>query len=499
MGHLIHPQPPSSAKFWYEGSSEYDGGGASEVKSRTNGELEDEQKPPAPTKEQYEKYGITKSHCSIEMALRGRHAAKPGERIYFAPGLHTETYSGSTTSIKQAQEFIGLGNSVGEVIIEVDYQESKCFSIIASGPVTFQNITFRVKAHEKNKKSNDKPGNAQGTGDDAIITLEGDYDKAPEYKTKTNKSSLTVKNCTFDLGVDCNTAYPTRVSGIFLKRGKSAVIEGCTFLGGAGSAIVAVNDPYLYTADIEITRNIFGCNGQPFFHEKSAKMVLDAKTKSKKLVPFSAHKMPGPSCLELWKYNRDCYTIRERDQNGLRTCETQKKVAIKMTWNTFESNLRAPFAYRSLFPAPSDSVSSLQSKKPKAKRINQWRLYDNLPSEDSLKKLVDGFDLEAKGNVMDNNGQQFDSDAICRMKGASIERKEKRIKTEDNDLAKSCKYPDGESLLAIQHYMSHEDLNSFPEPWFCGEPFEGFDEFVMMCPEEAEEASEEDDFHTCDY
>jgi len=207
--------------------------------------------------------------------------------------------------------------------VEINYGDDKCFSVLA-GPVGFYNITFRAKAHGIEQRSDDNPGTSQGSGDDAIISFE-ESTESHDYQTSV-KADFIVKNCTFDLGTDCSTAFPTRVSGIFIKRGQSALIEGCKFLGGAGSAIVALNDPYLYTPSIQITRNAFINNGQPTFSEKSAKEGLDFKTRKKQFVPIpAAERTPHPSSVALWKFKRECYKIRK-----LRTKETHKIVSIQI-------------------------------------------------------------------------------------------------------------------------------------------------------------------------
>lgn len=116
------------------------------------------------------------------------------------------------------------------------------------------------------------------------------------------KADFVVKGCIFDMGTDCSTAFATRFSGIFLKRGKSAIIEGCEFLGGSGSAIVALNDPYLHVHRIQITGNLFVNNGQPTFSERSAKEVVDFKKQIKKYVTIPTSEItPDPASVELWQ------------------------------------------------------------------------------------------------------------------------------------------------------------------------------------------------------
>mmetsp|Transcript_21536 Transcript_21536/g.46834 ORF Transcript_21536/g.46834 Transcript_21536/m.46834 type:complete len:718 (+) Transcript_21536:66-2219(+) len=432
VGHLVHS---SYGRDWpYEGSSTY----GDEVDSSDV----DDDSPPPPTEEEYESFGIVNSHCSIMTAIE---AATPGDRIYLEQGIHS--VSENPCYIDKALEFIGLDED--EVTVEV-HGDKHCF-LVTGGSVGFYNIKFHDKRLEDgNDRSSDKPNTSQGSGDEAVICLEASM-----------KDDFIVKNCVFDLGTDCDTANPTRVSGIFLKRGKSATIEACNkkfFLGGAGSAIVAVNDPYQYIPNIEISHNRFVNNGQPTFSEKSANEVFSSRSKKLEFIPIPTHEItPGPASVELWKFDRECYKTSKYGK------EKHETVTIKMTENKFASNLRAPLAFRQIVP-----------KSDWTKRTNDWQLHHDLPAGDGgINASLQEFDLALKDNALENNGLQFDKETISRMK-CTLDVKEKKIRTEGNGQSKSCKFPDGDSLLVIKHCISQFDENSFPPGWGDGEPFENY-------------------------
>lgn len=77
-----------------------------------------------------------------------------------------------------------------------------------------------------------------------------------------------------------------------------------------------------------------------------------------------------------------------------------------------------------------------------------------------------------------------------------MDRNEKRICTEDCGSTKISKFHDGDSLLAIQHFISRYDGNSFQEDWNCGHPVVDFGEIVITYPEDE---YGEDKFYTYDY
>ena len=456
VGHLVCVQPlvsksycdsgssseSESEDYYYSGSSTY--GDAVDVS-------QDERLPPPPSKERYEKYGIINSHDSITTAIA---AASPGDRIYLAPGSHDDSGDSGNYKIviSKPLDIIGLSSASKRATVEIDYDEHECFSVLV-GPVSFNSIMFRARANNCEKEFD--PDCAQGTGDDAIISFEEGTGGKPLRYQEMGTADFVVKNCSFDLGDNCANAYPTRVSGIALKRGKSAHIEGCTFLGGAGSAIVAVNDPFLYTPDVRIIRNTFVNNGQPIFAEVSVKQENANKGRYKRaavaFVPIPAHKItPGPACVELWKVNRKLFYIKELGQY-----EQERSVSINLTENRFESNLRTPFAYRALCQ---------QSRKLPLSRNtlpNTWQLHDDLPDGGSiLSSSAKGFILAMSNNVFQNNGLQLDTDSVSRMKDSTSDTE---MNTEDEEAQPNkMAFPDGNTLLVIDHYIEKSDKESFP-------------------------------------
>ena len=142
---------------------------------------------------------------------------------------------------------------------------------------------------------------------------------------------------------------------------------------------------------------------------------------------------------------------------------------MTMTENTFESNLRAPIAYRDVDPDGHIIGRPTRTRE----RSNDWCLHHPLPTGENLKALVLGYNLSLVGNKFRANGLQFDKDSVLQMLCAG-EPREKKMRAEENAPTESGKYPDGESLLVIKHCIARLDSDSFPEGWYEGVPFEGF-------------------------
>ena len=262
IGHIVHS---SSNDLVYEGSSTY---GDTYTGNVTDCYEYKTCRTPPPTESQFQTYGIVKSHDSILTAIK---AAKSGDRIYLLPGDYDNynTY-GDDIDIKKSLEFIGLGD-VNEIEIEMQEQ------YIISAAVGFYNITFlenRYWCKQNYEHLFTEPNCAQGAGSHSLV-----YFDAPG-----EGNELVIKNCVFKMGTTKDDAFPTRVSGVFVQRSKSAIIEGCNFIGGAGSAIVVVNDPRQHIPNIEINGNNFINNGQPFFTEVSMKLAADSQSEKKKFI-----------------------------------------------------------------------------------------------------------------------------------------------------------------------------------------------------------------------
>lgn len=426
IGHIVYAQPDEGyGEYWYRGSSKYGG-------MDTGPDNSDDEsfycQPPPPTKDQYEDYGIVSSHSSLMTAIK---AATDGDCIYLLEGLHYEESSrhmDKTIAVEKSLSFVGLGDA-NKIIVSVDHDSP---FVVRAGAVSFVNMTFstdmslRPEGCEPFKSDSvpwfrHKDGPTTSKGLTIPIMCFGDEEGSyplGDYK---------VKDCLFDLGSTCEKADATRVSGILIRRGKSALIEGCRFIGGAGSAIVTVNDPHLFTPSIEITRNIFMNNGQPTFYEKPA-----------------AEMIPGPSSVECWRFNRPLYQISESG-----TKEEWKRISLKFSNNQLSSNLRAPLAYRDVSPS--------------GKETSEWKLYVNMPTGEKLQSLVPGYDLVVSENVFESNGLQL-KDSVGRMLG-------KTQAKEDEKEEGIAKFPDGQSLLVIKHVLSYNDECSFPDGWGNGVPY----------------------------
>lgn len=454
VGHLVHPSG-------YIGSSTY------AVNNEEEGSESERDgyayKPPAPTKKQYSKYGILHSHGSIEEAIK---AANPGDRIYLAPGVHQddEVYRpNSTLYINHSHEFIGMGKPE-DVVVKVSYKGNEPFMFVGAGSVGFFNITFRVNAYEeKDTYHVSHPGIAcaGGSAHDAIIEFEQHVD--PEKFVESTKDGLFVKNCVFHLGVDCKTAYSTRISGLFLKKGKSATIEGCRFYGGAGNAIAVLSNPHLYIEQVQILRNTFIQNGQPTFNEKYVTSSYASKSDTYKYEPIPDHEIPpGPASVELMNFGEQRPRVR-----GQCEYEEIKIVSVTLDGNTFSSNLRAPLVNRIIIPCQDDHTYSVFNKKySDFNKKSTCILRHDIADGNAIGELK-GFDLKMTANIMKDNGIQFDQKSIIRM--LSPPTKEAAEPKEPPTKEARVSFPDGNTLLVIYHSLSN--LNQgFPYNWEYSRP-----------------------------
>eukprot|EP00956_Cyclotella_meneghiniana_P005837 scaffold7611_cov47-Cyclotella_meneghiniana.AAC.5 len=454
VGHIVL----TSRRFIYEGSAIYEKTEGLDSKTHSDSDEEDvssegyvydddylDPRPtPAPTKDQFEQFGIIHSHGSIPDAIK---AAKPGDRIYLAPGLHWRDngrFGREKISIEKELEIIGLG-AAGDVVIEIDYNDKPaCLEISSKESVGLYNITFQVQLYDvvevEDKRSADAPYYAHGSMENTIITFQETTQYADPLKAK-----FIVKNCIFDLGIGKDSVFPARVSGIFLERANSAVIEDCKFIGGTGSAIAVVNDPDLHTPNVEINRNMFQYNGQPGISEKTLKSGEEA--------------IPGPASVELFKFNRKLHRI-----SGSR--EIEKTTNVTMTGNNFTSNLRAPLACRIITPIPEYSSSAAEST---------WEVKADIV--DGSSALIHGFNVTLNNNLMESNGLAGIRLGKKVKMNSSSSPQRKKIKPNvnktdaDDDVAS---FPDGNKMLIIHHNLSKLDEHTFPECWGEGDPWDGF-------------------------
>eukprot|EP00956_Cyclotella_meneghiniana_P011650 scaffold16392_cov40-Cyclotella_meneghiniana.AAC.4 len=426
---------------------------------------------PAPTKDQYEyeQFGIIHSHGSITDAIK---AAKQGDRIYLAPGIHWR-YNGrgmvrKKILIEKELEIIGVGASA-DVVVEVAYCEyPKCFEVLSEESVGLYNIKFQLTLYDdmyvEDKRSSDTPYYAHGSMECAMIS----FRENTPYKDPL-KAKFIVKNCIFDMGIGKDSAFPARVSGLFQKRAKSAVIEDCKFIGGTGSAIVVVNDPHLHTPNVEINHNMFQYNGQPGISEKTLKSGEEA--------------IPGPASVELFKFNRELHTIHSswtrthtwtRDWNSSFR-ETEKASDVTMMGNNFTSNLRAPLACRIITPMPKYSISATFRRSYSASVAEStWDVKTDIV--DGSAALIHGFKVTLKDNLMESNGLAGLTLPLTAEVGSSSPPKRKKIKPNVNEKDANA-FPDCNTMLIIHHHLTELGrctyISRMLGPWRTVESFLG--------------------------
>eukprot|EP00956_Cyclotella_meneghiniana_P024737 scaffold50088_cov49-Cyclotella_meneghiniana.AAC.5 len=444
---------------------------------------------PAPTKDQYEQFGIIHSHGSITDAIK---AAKPGDRIYLAPGLHRSCFRGGSELekldkifVEKELEIIGVG-AAGDVVFEIKYP-STCFEVASEGSVGLYNIKFQVKidggdAINKimDKRSSDTPHHAHGSMEYAMINFRENTPYNEPLKAK-----FIVKNCIFDMGIGKDSAFPARVSGIFLVRANSAVIEGCKFIGGSGSAIAVVNDPHLHSPNVEINRNMFQYNGQPGISEKTLKSGEEA--------------IPGPASVELFKFNRKLHKVNcelRRDYRDYETFrETEMRLNVTMMGNNFTSNLRAPLACRIIAPRPKCTYYGFRPSPEESTWEVKFDIVDGSPA------LIHGFQVTLNNNLMKSNGIAMKSNGLAgltvRKAKSSSPPQKKKTKTDANKTTDDgvASFPDGNTMLIIHHNLSKLDEHTFPQGWGHGEPWDGFwDEYRVGLSDDDEDSDDSEDY-----
>ena len=210
---------------------------------------------------------------------------------------------------------------------------------------------------------------------------------------------------------------------------------------------MALNDPFWHTETINIRGNSFLNTGQPTFRERAPDKYEDVTL--------------GPSSVEMWRFNRKFYKAGIYDDY----VEKLPTVKIELVGNQITSNLRAPLAQRTIHP---------RRRCPDGHDSHDWglRVLKNIQAKGGQVKSIDGFDLTLRDNTIKNNGLQFTSDWLEAHEHAEhLNAKKKHSKLHA--------FPDGETLLSIDHYLCYKDEKSFPDAWVDGLPFERFmDDFV---------------------
>jgi hypothetical protein len=237
---------------------------------------------------------------------------------------------------------------------------------------------------------------------------------------------------------------PLRVSGIYLAQGSDAVIEGCTFVGGGGSAITILNDPWKHVKRVEILRSSFQLGGQPSFSPKR---------------PFSSLN-PGPAAVELWRLVRKLRIVR----NSYRREEYYNTSQVRIVDNTFSHNLRAPLAYRCLRGETDRSQDFIQS----ASLVRGF---------ESLHEVTEGFEVDFVGNTFESNGLGIESATLKDWTGEHASGINVPV------------FPDGPSLLSIRHVVEEDD--AFVNGFECGIPTYDHDDFHNYLCNSSESGSED--------
>ena len=394
--------------------------------------------PPRPTKEQYEKLGIVYSYSSIEDALD---LAEPGDTIYLMPGNYHDL---QTIVIKNSLEIIGLGKTSEEVILFPAHCEDASIFRIVSGCARITNVTLKTCP-------------TPSAPEYESCCCGAHEHKAPLCKLERN-GELYIDKCNFFHNVNSEHTCRdlSKVNGIYVEGGKRATIQKCVFSGGAGSAIVVLNNLGSSSLDeVHLIENTFLNIGQPHTYTKQV----------------SKHFLPIPAAVELWKCGK-------RIQGKLSLFKTNMKVSIIN--NHFTHNYGSGLACRVINEDSNDDIH----EKPMV-----CMFYDpkyNEYNTNSYKNLSD-FTLDIEYNIMENNGfgmssaetkhwNWFGKDKSSLIKSNAIDAKDtnqaKRqridksaknticIEISENKIAPLA-FPDGESIMVVDQHLSHDPNFSF--------------------------------------
>ena len=146
---------------------------------------------------------------------------------------------------------------------------------------------------------------------------------------------------------------------------------------------------------------------------------------------------------------------------------------MRVEGNTCVSNLRAPLANRVIIPCNDLDHDPTPPQYKSTEKKNSWHIHSDITVEKEWSALVKGYELILKDNTMKDNGIQFDQDSIRRMEISSSVRETKKAGTDAIE-QRSVNFPDGDSLLVINHFL-FDFGQGFPTNWEYGEPFENFE------------------------
>eukprot|EP00978_Attheya_sp_CCMP212_P040135 scaffold215917_cov58-Attheya_sp.AAC.1 len=408
--------------------------------------------PPPPTKEEYEELGIMYSYGTLREALE---ASKPGDRIFLRPGTHCYSYRNNfDIYLDKSQEIIGLGDP-GEVIIRSP--QTPIISV-TTGCVRLSNITFEHS-----------PTDCRESCNEALIMFDGGDDD--------NNAKLFVQDCNFEMGTNAVKAHSWRISGINLSRGKAAIIKRCSFVGGGGSAVTIVNDPYSYVAKVELLHNSFVSTGQPSFKDVVAPgpPAVEISTGQPS---FKDAVAPGPAAVEMWRVRRKCYRSRRNNSR-----EVYNTTELRIEGNRFSQNMRAALAYRSLVARYGGVANCETGEKAVC-------LYTDLAGID-LNAVTSGYNLILSSNTMEDNGLEFDRKSVSSWIGVpSSEKIPKRMRTEED--TGEPRIPNGESLLAIKQVVGDHSRDKFPTGFGDDHPSYSFRRLFFTEDGDSEASSEDE-------
>lgn len=442
VARLVYPS--RIGQDFYQGVSKYDPNASKESASskklkkfrRLNRKLTYTlPRPPAPTKEQYEKLGILYTYADFDEALA---ACGPGDRLYLYRGKHDV----NSWTCKHSQEIVALPGH--KVRLEMtSYSSRGFFWTIEAGSLLVSGIDFKFKSDD------------DGGPNQSFLEF-----SSPE-------GELHVQDCTFDLGANAASALSARVSAILLKRGKMARIERNTFIGGGGSAIVILNDPLCFCARTELLSNTFVSTGQPSFATRT-------KTPGPSSAPLPENEIvPGPAAIEMWRLVRSLYVLKFTGER-----ETVKNASLLLSGNRFSQNMRAPLAYRALSGAMKIFREIYSASNPKPRPTVKF--YSDLAE---ATECLGGYELTVEaGNEFTDNGLEFNAKVPFWLQASSGGPPEKKRRLEDgsSDKRMSTSFPDGISLLHVKQVVEDED--GFPEGFSQSIPMRrwAFDSLVRL-------------------
>ena len=443
----------------YDNASDQDAQGTAKYgeKDNSNNWKDFEVAPPSPpTKDHYETYGIVYSHGSIIHAIE---KAECGDRIYIGRLINrNENWDGKIRNedfwicddlieIDKSLEIISLDESSPEntIVMVCDgirIQQDSC--------IRFANLTLKYGY----------VGYIIPKDDDPLVEIESEFAK------------LFMENCILDMGTELQEMNDVKkgryevgktrlnrgvVSGILVECAETVVLNSCRFMGGCGSSVLCLYDPYMHWYTTKLILDIRNCS----FSNTGALNTKIANTEQ-----------PSPplSVLEL---------CRIHQLNEKKNPSVDHKVYL--TNNKITNNFNAAVGYRSFYDNRRTRNEKSQVSSLKLLEAKQRDKEGDIASA-SVQALLsrDSFEISFLDNNIRSNGLGLDctlwTDGVQRShenndEDSTGQQRWKKQKVATTKESEKKPFPDGDIILAVEK-ISVDMYSSTYNPYYflMGEP-----------------------------